>query len=277
MTCKSSTCLPKRASGSSLPRMSLVSLMTFCAASWLFQKVSPVICASSSARRWFNLATSKKPPQVRELVGGGGDLRFDDVEHGGGAYRSQQPESSSESRCFCRRCRHRFHSRRNLKYSHSKKQQQQQEITPAKDILAKLYCPAVKTGHACGYRSWPQWCWWRFELPRWRDPSAAQFQPGLCLELAGEKFLAPLRTSKPTGIGLVGWVELFELPDAGRLVFAVPAWLENSWLPITGGDGVLSPLTGGIYWTGFAVAFRRATARPKWPGGENSLDAFTSG
>ena len=44
-------------------------------------EISRVICASSSARRWFNLGTSKKPPQVRELVGGGGDLRFDEVEH----------------------------------------------------------------------------------------------------------------------------------------------------------------------------------------------------
>jgi len=55
----------------------------FLAASWLFQKVSPVICDSSSAKRWVNLATSKKPPQVGELVGGGRDLRADDVEHRG--------------------------------------------------------------------------------------------------------------------------------------------------------------------------------------------------
>ena len=81
MTCKSSADLPKRASGSSLLRMSLVSLMTFCAASWLFQKVSPVIWDSSSANRWFNLGTSKKPPQVRDFVGGDRNLRTDDVEH----------------------------------------------------------------------------------------------------------------------------------------------------------------------------------------------------
>jgi hypothetical protein len=56
--------------------------MTLCAASWLFQKDSVVIWASSSARRWFNLATSKKPPQMGEFVGGGGDLWFDEVEHG---------------------------------------------------------------------------------------------------------------------------------------------------------------------------------------------------
>jgi len=29
------------------------------------------------------LATSKKPPQVGNLVGGGGNLRADDVEHRG--------------------------------------------------------------------------------------------------------------------------------------------------------------------------------------------------
>ena len=36
---------------------------------------------------------------MRELVGGGRNLRFDDVEHGTGAYRSGTLESSSESQC----------------------------------------------------------------------------------------------------------------------------------------------------------------------------------
>ncbi len=93
MTCKSSSCLPKRASGSILPRMSLVSAMTFWAASWLFQKVSPAICDSSSAKRWFNLGTSKKPPQVGQLVGGGGDLWFDKVEHA----RRKYPKGAMKS------------------------------------------------------------------------------------------------------------------------------------------------------------------------------------
>jgi hypothetical protein len=35
------------------------------------------------------LATSKKPPQVRELVRSGGDLWLDEVEHGGGKYRNR--------------------------------------------------------------------------------------------------------------------------------------------------------------------------------------------
>jgi hypothetical protein len=68
--------------------------MTFCAASWLFQKVSPAICASSSARRWVNLGTSKKPPQVGQLVGGGGDLWFNEVKHARGKYRNRRPEAS---------------------------------------------------------------------------------------------------------------------------------------------------------------------------------------
>src|ERR1035441_6643752 len=65
-------------------------------------------------------------------------------------------------------------------------------------------------------------------------------------EPAGEKFFVPLRTSKPTGIGLVGWFELFGLSDAGRLVFAMPDWPEYFWLLITGGVGVPTVLTGEL-------------------------------
>jgi hypothetical protein len=42
--------------------------------------------ASSSPNRCFTLATSMKPPQVGNLLFGGGQLRFDDVEHTLGVY-----------------------------------------------------------------------------------------------------------------------------------------------------------------------------------------------
>jgi len=56
---------------------------------------------------------------VGELVGGGRDLRFDEVEHGGGTYRSAKPESSSESQRPCHHCRRRRHFHRILNRSHS--------------------------------------------------------------------------------------------------------------------------------------------------------------
>jgi hypothetical protein len=49
----------------------------------LFQKLSAAINASSSASRFCAPATSKKPPQVRQLGIGFGDPGFDGVEHGG--------------------------------------------------------------------------------------------------------------------------------------------------------------------------------------------------
>jgi hypothetical protein len=36
---------------------------------------------SSSPRRLLALGTSKKPPQMREFLGGGGKLNFDGFEH----------------------------------------------------------------------------------------------------------------------------------------------------------------------------------------------------
>ncbi len=73
---------------------------------------------------------------MRELVGGGGDLRFDDVEHGGGAYRSAGPESSSESQGFCRcdRC----HRRQIVKPSHVKKNSSSSEY-PMPKTFRKIF------------------------------------------------------------------------------------------------------------------------------------------
>jgi hypothetical protein len=48
----------------------------------LFQKLSAAISELISLRRFCAPGTSKKPPQVREFVGGGGDLSGNRVEHG---------------------------------------------------------------------------------------------------------------------------------------------------------------------------------------------------
>jgi hypothetical protein len=50
----------------------------------------------SSPRRFCVAGTSKKPPQMREFPGGGGNINFNRFEHGGGEYRMQNPESRRE-------------------------------------------------------------------------------------------------------------------------------------------------------------------------------------
>jgi len=50
----------------------------------------------SSPRRFCVAGTSKKPPQMREFPGGGGNFRFNRFEHGGGEYRSWMLEARRE-------------------------------------------------------------------------------------------------------------------------------------------------------------------------------------
>jgi hypothetical protein len=61
----------------------------------LFQKASSAINEFSSVKRFCKVATSKKPPQMREFLGGGRQLWRDHFEHGDGEYRSGMAESSS--------------------------------------------------------------------------------------------------------------------------------------------------------------------------------------
>jgi hypothetical protein len=49
----------------------------------LLQKFSSAISEFSSVKRFCKAGTSKKPPQVRELLGGGRQLRGDQFEHKG--------------------------------------------------------------------------------------------------------------------------------------------------------------------------------------------------
>jgi hypothetical protein len=49
--------------------------------SLLSQKPLAAVSDSISASRLVTLGTSKKPPQVRELAGGGVELSFDGFEH----------------------------------------------------------------------------------------------------------------------------------------------------------------------------------------------------
>jgi hypothetical protein len=44
--------------------LSARSFMSFCDATWSFQKSGWVLCASSSSMRFFNLGRSKMPPEV---------------------------------------------------------------------------------------------------------------------------------------------------------------------------------------------------------------------
>jgi hypothetical protein len=53
--------------------------------------------ALSSPRRFCVVGTSKKPPQMRELPGDGGDVGLNRFKHGGGEYRMQNPESRREN------------------------------------------------------------------------------------------------------------------------------------------------------------------------------------
>jgi len=59
----------------------LASSMSFWACSRLFQKSSFAIKASSSPRRCWAPATSKKPPQMRKFPGHGRQLSFDRFKH----------------------------------------------------------------------------------------------------------------------------------------------------------------------------------------------------
>src|SRR5471032_2083242 len=90
MTRKSSSCFSSLWSGSSLLRMTPASSMKPWAFSRLFQKFSSAISEFSSPERFCNAGTSKKPPQVREFLGGGRQLWSDQFEHNG---RIQEPQS----------------------------------------------------------------------------------------------------------------------------------------------------------------------------------------
>src|SRR4051812_31106298 len=59
----------------------LLSSMSFWACSRLFQNFSSAIKESISPRRFCALATSKKPPEMGKLLGGGIELTFDDFKH----------------------------------------------------------------------------------------------------------------------------------------------------------------------------------------------------
>src|SRR5487761_2014891 len=83
MTLKSSSCFSNLRSGSSLLRMTPASSMKPWAFSRLSQNFSSAINEFSSPKRFCKVATSKKPPQVRELLGGGRQLGRDHFEHGG--------------------------------------------------------------------------------------------------------------------------------------------------------------------------------------------------
>jgi len=56
--------------------------------------LSAAIKSLISLRRFCDAATSKKPPQVRELVGGGGQLGGNRFKHGG---RIQETEFRSQN------------------------------------------------------------------------------------------------------------------------------------------------------------------------------------
>src|SRR5450432_1162166 len=82
MTRKSSSCFSNLRSGSSLLRMTPASSMKPWAFSRLTQNFSSAINEFSSPERFCKVATSKKPPQVREFLGGGRQLGGDHFEHG---------------------------------------------------------------------------------------------------------------------------------------------------------------------------------------------------
>ena len=84
-------------SGSMRVRSELASSMNFCAWSRLFQKLSAAIRALSSPSRLCAPGTSKKPPQVGELLRGGVQLGFDDFKHGEQGYRRRGKEARREN------------------------------------------------------------------------------------------------------------------------------------------------------------------------------------
>src|SRR6266404_4458652 len=55
--------------------------MSLCACSRLFQKLSAAIKALISPRRLWAEGTSKKPPQMGQFIGGGGQLGCNRVKH----------------------------------------------------------------------------------------------------------------------------------------------------------------------------------------------------
>src|SRR5213593_4674957 len=81
ITWKSSSCFSALSSGSVLLRRALASSMSFCACSRLFQKLSAAIRALTSPRRFWAPATSKKPPQMGQFIGGGRQLGSNGVKH----------------------------------------------------------------------------------------------------------------------------------------------------------------------------------------------------
>src|SRR3989442_14159484 len=81
MTRKSSSSLSAARSGSIFLRREPASSISFCAWSRLFQKVSRAISASSWPRRFRNLATSKKPPQVGKFLACCRQLCSDGIKH----------------------------------------------------------------------------------------------------------------------------------------------------------------------------------------------------
>src|SRR5476649_1646317 len=81
MTLKSSSCFSNFRSGSILLRMTPASSMKPWAFSRLSQNFSSAISEFSSLDRFCNAGTSKKPPQVREFLGGGRQLWGDQFEH----------------------------------------------------------------------------------------------------------------------------------------------------------------------------------------------------
>jgi hypothetical protein len=136
---------------------------------------------------------------VRELVGGGGNLWSDDVEHGGGTYRSAKPESSSESQRLC--CRRR-HSRRSLNPSHDRTISSNSEYPKPKTFWkiftirrSKKDMPESSSVTAVVLvESWAVMPWFVC------GASAACVVTGLAVE----KFLATLWPPKATGAGFAG-------------------------------------------------------------------------
>jgi hypothetical protein len=69
--------------------MTPASSMKPWAFSRLFQKFSSAISEFSSPERFCKVATSKKPPQMREFLGGGRQLWGDHFEHRGRIQKSE--------------------------------------------------------------------------------------------------------------------------------------------------------------------------------------------
>src|SRR5262249_3100278 len=81
ITRKSSSSFSALRSGSALLRRELASSMSFWACSRLFQNFSAAIKALSSAMRFWALGTSKKPPQMSELIRGRNQFGSSRIKH----------------------------------------------------------------------------------------------------------------------------------------------------------------------------------------------------